>query len=103
MRFLYVILDILEPLKIITKMAESQSVTMPYLRKVIDEQIVILESLKTHPGSNERNFENLIVTVEAPNPMQPFRSSAVTYFHLLKHFYLLRKILMLQSKFMTTL
>ena len=42
------------------------------LRKVIDEQIVILESLKTHPGSNERNFENLIVTVEAPNPMQPF-------------------------------
>ena len=53
-------------------MAESQSVTMPYLRKVIDEQIVILESLKTHPGSNERNFENLIVTVEAPNPMQPF-------------------------------
>ena len=71
MRFLYVILDILEPLKIITKMAESQSVTMPYLRKVIDEQIVILESLKNHPGSNERKFENLIVTVEAPNPMQP--------------------------------
>ena len=46
MRFLYVILDILEPLKIITKMAESQSVTMPYLRKVIDEQLMILESLK---------------------------------------------------------
>ena len=71
MRFLYVILDILEPLKIITKMAELQSVTMPYLQKVrrTNRDFGVF---KTHPGSNERNFENLIVTVEAPNPMQPF-------------------------------
>ena len=53
MHFLYVILDILEPLKIVTKMVESQSVTMPYLRKVIDEQIVILESLKNQVRMNE--------------------------------------------------
>ena len=91
MRFLYVILDILKTLKIITKMAESQSVTMPYLRKVIDEQIVILESLKNHPGSNERKFENLIVTVEAPNPMQPFSIFCCNLFPFVATFLFLKE------------
>ena len=74
------------------------------LREAIDEQIVILESLKTHPGSNERNFENLIVTVEAPNPMQPFWIFCCNLFPFVATFlFLKRKILMLQSKFMTTI
>ena len=67
-RFLYAILDILEPLKVITKTTESKIVTITKVRRVIDTQIAVLESLKQSPGYYEQLFLNTEVIVGGIEP-----------------------------------
>jgi len=60
LKFLYVVHDILEPLRAITLVAQSQSVTIPTMFAVLAEQIGILNSLKTNVGAKENEFMELL-------------------------------------------
>lgn len=60
LKFLYVVADILEPLSVITKMWQSNSVTIVKMSKILIQQKQILLDLKITAGKFGRIFERSI-------------------------------------------
>ena len=60
LKLLFLVADILEPLKITTLTAQSNKITILHMKNVFDQQIALLRSLKTQAGTNESQFNLLL-------------------------------------------
>ena len=74
LKFIYVLADILEPLRIITEQFQWNKLTITKMKKILDSQKAILCSLKTSKGINEEMFDNLLVRTRATSARRWARS-----------------------------
>ena len=71
---MFVLADILEPLRIITEASQKQDFTIHGMYSILDSQTAILESLKHQSGEFESQFNNLISVTQTPAPGRWTRS-----------------------------
>ena len=71
---MFILADILELLRIITKASQKQDFTIHGMYAILDQQTAILESLKTGQGSFEKEFNNLLSPCSIPSSARWTRS-----------------------------
>ena len=85
LKFMHIMLDILEPLGKLTKIAETQKVTFPQLYDWYQIQVANLKSLLTSEGKHEKRFSKLIEnSADRPKNSDPLPEYVMFAGHKLK-------------------